>query len=132
MHGNPGQMKFIITCSGCIEGLFNATDHISVHEKPPAEVTLGGGVGDAHGAEGLEIDGTVALQFPSLSTAERIASRRRNRRQGQLLGRVSRLAQDHSESDLEQVGLPCHWQPAHIQFVPLFPGRLAGHPEGFC
>ena len=43
--------------------------------KPPAEVTLGGGVGDAFGAEGIEIDGIVAPQldvFEAAATGEDI------------------------------------------------------------
>ena len=37
--------------------------------EPPAEVPLGGGVGDAHGAEGIEIDVVVAPQLDVLEPA---------------------------------------------------------------
>ena len=49
---------------GGIDGLHQVDDVGFV--EPPAEVPFGGGVGDAHGAEGIEIDLVVAAQLDVL------------------------------------------------------------------
>ena len=77
--------------------------------KPPAEVTLGGGVGDALGAEGIEIDGIVAPQldmFEAAATGEDIESNVQNM-VGFVIGEVAFEEMEIEVDAGDQAGGPC-------------------------
>ena len=77
--------------------------------EPPAEVPFGGGVGDAHGAEGIEIDGIVAAQldvFEAAAAGEDVEGDVQDM-VGFVIGEVALEEMELEVDGGDQAGAPC-------------------------